>query len=72
MKFELNEVEKKQAEDFKSMCHMIVGYAAQSDEEMKVLNFEYIFSRSSGIGQSSAIECKELGIGICLTDYGSW
>lgn len=72
MKFELNEVEENRAKDFKDMCHQIMGYAAQSDEDMKILTFRYVFSKGNGIGQSSAIECEELEIGISLTDYESW
>lgn len=72
MEFKLNEVELKKAEDFKTMCNMISGYAANSDEENKILTFHYIFSKSGGIGQSSAIECDELNIGISLTDYSAW
>ncbi len=72
MKFELNEIEEKKAKEFMDMCHQIMGYAARSDEDMKILTFNYVFSKGSGIGQSSAIECEELEIGISLTDYGSW
>ncbi len=72
MKFELNQNEQRKANEFIDMCHMIMKYAANSDADMKVLNFNYIFNISSGIGQSSAIECEELEIGIDLTDYHSW
>jgi hypothetical protein len=72
MKFELNENELKRAEEFKNMCHMIMSYAAQSDDDMKILTYHYIFSGGGGIGISSAIECDELGIGISLTDYEAW
>lgn len=72
MKFELNEIEVESAEDFKAMCHKIMGYAANSDADMKVLTFDYMFSIGSGIGQASSIECPELGIGVSLTDYSSW
>lgn len=71
MKFELNEKESELAEQFKGMCHMIMGYSANSVEDMKVLSFNYIFS-PSGIGQACAIECEELDVGISLTDYSSW
>lgn len=72
MKFELNEVEEKKAKEFIEMCHLIEGYGSGSVDEKRALQFHYVFSRNSGIGQASAIECGELGIGISLTDFGSW
>jgi hypothetical protein len=72
VKFELSEVEEKKAKEFIEMCHLIMGYAAQSDGDMRILTFRYVFSEGNGIGQSSAIECEELDIGISLTDYESW
>ncbi len=72
MKFELNDVEEKKAKEFVELCHLIEGYRCTSVEDKRPLSFVYVFSKSSGIGQSSAIECEELNIGISLTDYGSW
>lgn len=72
MKFELNEVEEKKAKEFIEMCHLIEGYRCTSTEDKRSLSFVYVFSKGSGIGQSSAIECEELEIGVSLTDYGSW
>ncbi len=72
MKFELNQNEQRKANEFIDMCHMIMRYAANSDADMKILTFNYIFCISSGIGQNSAIECEQLEIGINLTDYKSW
>lgn len=72
MKFQLNEVEEKKAKEFIEMCHLIEGYGCNSVNDKRALQFHYVFSRNSGIGQASAIECEELGIGISLTDFGSW
>ena len=72
MQFKLNEVEQKKAKEFIEMCHLIEGYTCSSVDTKRNLSFQYIFSNSSGIGQNSAIECNELEIGICLTDYDAW
>lgn len=72
MKFELNETEEKKAKEFIDMCHLIEGYTCSSVDTKRTLSFQYVFSKSSGIGQSSAIECPELEIGISLTDYDAW
>lgn len=72
MKFELNEAEKKKADEFIDMCHLIEGYRSVSVDDKRSLSFQYLFSKSSGTSQSSAIECLELEIGISLTDYSNW
>lgn len=71
MNFRLNEVEEKKAKEFIEMCHLIEGYTCTSVDTKRNLSFEYIFSPGC-IGHSSAIECKQLDIGISLTDYDSW
>ncbi len=72
MKFQLNENELRKANEFIDMCNLIEDYTCSSVQTKRRLTFSYIFSKGSGIGQASVIECEELQIGINLTDYESW
>lgn len=66
MKFELNPVEVKNAEDFKQMCYKI-----QEHLKVEAITFDYTFTPGS-IGQSCSVHCNELNVGVNITDYSSW
>jgi len=73
MIFKLNSVEEAKAHTFKAICYDINKYTNSSTTDFKSnLTFQYVFTQGCGIGACSAIECKELDIGIDLTDYESW